>query len=360
LKKLIIKGMDKRYFSDKIVKWYENNRRKLPWRETKDPYKVWLSEIILQQTRVSQGLPYYKQFIDQFPTVSALAAAQQQEVLRLWQGLGYYTRARNLHKCAKSIVSHHNGRFPETWAELLTLPGIGEYTAAAIASFSFGQSVAVVDGNVFRVLSRIFGIDTPINSPEGKREFSTLANQLISKNHPDEHNQAIMEFGAMFCTPKNPKCEFCPFIKNCFAFNRKMQDQLPVKLKLKKARKRYFYYIVLENNNTLMMKRRAEKDIWLGLFDFYLIEKKKPVKAEKILTETGVEAWVKNANAVTVSKNYKHSLTHQTIFSKFIIVKSRRNPIPKNQNRSFYSFEEIARLPKPVLVSRFLNDHYLL
>ncbi|HEY0769642.1 MAG TPA: A/G-specific adenine glycosylase, partial [Sphingobacteriaceae bacterium] len=242
MKKLIIKGMGKRYFPDKIVKWYSENKRSLPWRETKDPYRIWLSEIILQQTRVAQGLPYYLRFVERFPTVSHLASAPQDEVLRLWQGLGYYTRARNLQKCAQTIVEKYSRKFPRTYAELISLPGIGEYTAAAIASISFNEKVAVVDGNVFRVLSRVFGIDTPINSAEGKKGFSKLANDLIHETAPADYNQGLMEFGALFCTPKNPKCEECVFRKSCHAFQNGLQQQLPVKLKSKASRKRYFYY----------------------------------------------------------------------------------------------------------------------
>jgi A/G-specific adenine glycosylase len=360
LKKLIIKGMDKRYFSDKIVKWYLDNKRNLPWRETRDPYKIWLSEIILQQTRVSQGMPYYLRFTEAYPNVRALAAAPEQEILRLWQGLGYYTRARNLHKCAKAVVALHGGNFPETYDGLLSLPGIGDYTAAAIASIAFRQPVAVVDGNVFRVLSRIFGIDTAINSPGGKKDFTALANELIDTTHPDTHNQAVMEFGALFCTPKNPLCETCVFQKSCFAFSRKMQHQLPVKLKLKASRKRYFYYIVVEYKRSLLMRKRAQKDIWLGLFDFHLVEKRKPVKAEKILDEEGVKKMVKGGASITISKNYKHILTHQTIFSRFIIVKSDKKISHVHQNHAFYSLPQIAALPKPVLVSRFLSEHYVL
>jgi A/G-specific adenine glycosylase len=352
--------MDKRYFSDKIVKWYLSNKRNLPWRETRDPYKIWLSEIILQQTRVNQGMPYYLKFIEAYPTISALAAAPEQQVLRLWQGLGYYTRARNLHKCAKAVTAVHAGEFPPTYEALLALPGIGDYTAAAIASIAFRQPVAVVDGNVFRVLSRLFGIDTAINSPEGKKNFAALANELIPAAHPDIHNQAVMEFGALFCTPKNPQCETCVFNKSCFAFNQKMQDQLPVKLKQKASRKRYFYYVVVEHKNALLMRKREQKDIWMGLFDFHLIEKKRPVKAEKILLEDSVKKMVKKEARITISKNYKHVLTHQTIFSRFIIVKSEKKINPVQENHAFYSLEQIAGLPKPVLVSRFLSEHYIL
>jgi A/G-specific adenine glycosylase len=361
LKKLIIKGMDKRYFSDKIVKWYLNSKRNLPWRDTRDPYKIWLSEIILQQTRVIQGMPYYLRFIERYPTVGSLAQASEQEILRLWQGLGYYTRARNLHKCSKVVYGIYGGIFPNTYEALLELPGIGEYTAAAIASFAFRESVAVVDGNVFRVLSRIFGIASPINSPQGKKEFTVLANELLSSHHPDLHNQAAMEFGALVCTPKNPQCASCTFQQSCFAFKNNLQQDLPVKLKMKPSRRRYFYYVVQEHANSLLMKKREQKDIWLGLFDFHLIEKTRPVKIEKLLVENEfLAALVPIASSVTVSKKYKHILSHQTIYSTFIIIKNKKSTKPTLKNHSFYSFKQISQLPKPVLVTRFLSEHYLL
>jgi A/G-specific adenine glycosylase len=360
LKKLIIKGMDKRYFSDKIVKWYLFNKRTLPWRETKDPYKIWLSEIILQQTRVNQGLPYYESLIKKYPAVNHLANAPEQEVLRLWQGLGYYTRARNLHKCARVVKEQHKSKFPDSYEGLLALPGIGEYTAAAISSIAFGQPVAVVDGNVFRVLSRIFGVTTPVNSPEGKKTFTRLANDLIPQERPDLHNQAMMEFGALLCTPKNPQCGNCFFRKDCLAYKGNLQQELPVKLKSKPGRKRYFYYIVMEHESGLLMRKRVEKDIWLGLFDFHLIEKKRTTSTENILNEEPLITWMRKTARVTVSKSYRHLLTHQTIYSRFIVVKSDKMVIPVLENHAFYSLKQIADLPKPVLVSRFLSDHYLL
>ena len=228
--------MDKRYFSKKIVEWYLRNKRNLPWRDTTDPYKIWLSEIILQQTRVSQGLPYYEKFVQTYPTVRSLATAPQDKVMRLWQGLGYYTRARNLHKCSKQIVALLDGTFPDNFAALKKLPGVGDYTAAAIASFAFGEAVAVVDGNVFRVLSRIFGIDAPIDSLQGRHVFIRLANELISQDQPGSHNQAVMEFGATFCVPLNPPCYECIFKSSCFAFQKGMQSSLPVKAKTKESR----------------------------------------------------------------------------------------------------------------------------
>jgi A/G-specific adenine glycosylase len=356
LKKLIIKGMGTRYFSDKLVKWYLDNKRSLPWRETADPYKVWLSEVILQQTRVIQGLPYYQQFVETYPTVQDLAHAPEQDILRLWQGLGYYTRARNLHKCAKSIIGQHNGKFPENYEELQKLPGIGPYTAAAVASFCFNEPVAVVDGNVFRILSRIFGIETPINSPKGKNTFTTLANELMSKTHAALHNQAVMEFGALFCTPRSPNCQECPFKQTCVAYNRDLINVLPAKTRAKKSRKRYFFYLVVEKDQTLLMKRRNEKDIWHGLFDFVLIEKNKPLRPERLMTDAAYAKWFEKMEHVAVSKNYKHILTHQTIHCRFIHLRTKASLPVVQEGLSFYSQEQIANLPKPALISRFLEE----
>ena len=347
--------MDKRYFSNKLVKWYEQNHRELPWRNTRDPYKIWLSEVILQQTRVIQGLPYYQRFVEAFPNVKKLAAAPEQDVLRLWQGLGYYTRARNLHKCAKVVSQQLNGEFPKHYEGLRQLPGVGDYTAAAIASIAYGLPVAVVDGNVFRVLSRVFGIETVTNTPDGKKKFTNLANSLINTDHPDIHNQAMMEFGAMHCTQKNPLCDSCIFQSSCFAYAKNLQEKLPVKKKLKGSRKRYFYYLVFQKAKSLLMKKRVEKDIWHGLYDFMLVEKTRSTSIEKILVENKVEQNPK----MIITDYYKHNLTHQTILSKFILIKSPGRFKPEKGHK-FFSLQKIAELPKPVLISRFLSDHRLL
>jgi len=353
--------MDIRYFSDKVVKWYEHNKRDLPWRETRDPYNIWLSEIILQQTRVNQGLPYYLKFIEKFPDVKALAASSEQEVLRLWQGLGYYTRARNLHKCAREVVNNYGAAFPNTFESLKKLPGIGDYTAAAIASISFKERVAVLDGNVFRVLSRVFGIEKEINSSEGKKAFAALASELLSKKHPDLHNQAIMEFGALYCTPKNPECHQCVFRTKCFAAQNNMQHLFPVKAKSKAARKRYFYYFVIQKGKSLLMKKREEKDIWHGLFDFVLLEKSKPAKIEKLIHQLNSAKQLKiYVDSVEVSDIYKNILSHQIILSKFILVKECYSANLLKDRYKFYTAIKIADLPKPVLISRFLADYQLL
>lgn len=350
--------MDKRYFSDKVVEWYVVNKRDLPWRSTRDPYKIWLSEIILQQTRVIQGLPYYLKFVEKFPTVQALASASEQEVLRLWQGLGYYTRARNLHKCAKEVVTKYKGVFPDTFDELKKLPGIGDYTAAAVASIAYQEKVAVVDGNVFRVLARIFGIEKEINSPEGKKHFTQVANELITSKNPDIHNQAVMEFGALYCTPVSPVCEQCIFQPSCFASQKNLQAQLPVKIKAKAARSRYFYYFVFQKGKSILLKKREEKDIWHGLYDFHLVEKTRAQNAWKVMAEDALlKKFVKEAEVV--SKKYKHVLSHQIIHATFIIIKGDA-PARELENLKYYSTKKIAELPKPVLISRFLEDHLLI
>jgi A/G-specific adenine glycosylase len=352
--------MDNRYFSDKVVKWYLQNMRDLPWRQTRDPYRIWLSEILLQQTRVSQGLPYYLRFVETFPDVRLLAAASEQEILRLWQGLGYYTRARNLHKCAREVVSSFDGKFPATFEDLKKLPGIGDYTAAAIASICFREPVAVVDGNVFRVLSRIFGIDHAINSPEGKKHFSSLANTLVTQNDPDVYNQAVMEFGALHCTPQKPQCDNCPFYTTCFAAQKGLQHKLPVKLKGKAVRKRYFNYFVIKKGNSLLMKKREQKDIWHGLYDFYLIETKRSVKIARLVSD---DPWLKKLKAkpaAETNRRYKHILSHQVIISSFTIVENGNRSMQTEKNLKFFTPTKIADLPKPVLISRFLKDHQLL
>ena len=353
--------MDKRYFSNKLAKWYEINKRALPWRETSDPYRIWLSEIILQQTRVAQGLPYYERFIERFANVAQLAAAPEKEVLRLWQGLGYYSRARNLHSCAKEVVNNHKSRFPETFAALRQLKGIGDYTAAAIASISFGQPVAVVDGNVYRVLSRIFGLDDDISSPAGKKAFSKLANELVDPRQPNIHNQALMEFGALHCTPRNPKCDSCVFADGCFAREKGIQHELPVKTKQKSARTRYFYYAVVRKGSSILMGQRSGKDIWQGLYDFALIEAPRRLGEANIIAEINQRFNTRlQLESVTISRSYKHILTHQRLFSRFIVIEANGSFALSKGSLKFYSPKKIAALPKPALISRFLDDYNFL
>ena len=340
-------------FQKKIIEWYEENKRQLPWRETSDPYKIWLSEIILQQTRVAQGLPYYERFVKSFPTVTSLANASQQQVLRLWQGLGYYSRARNLHTCAKVIVSEWQGTFPNNYKGLLTLKGIGPYTAAAIASFAFKEPVAVVDGNVFRVLSRVFGLEEDISTSKGKELFIEKANALISKDRPDLFNQAMMEFGALQCVPKNPKCEECIFSKSCLANRHSLQNLLPTKSKKLKVRNRYFYYFVVRYKNKLLMKKREGKDIWQGLYDFYVIETKRNTKVAALVKADSV---LKGSTKSSESKIYKHVLSHQKLMVKFVEMKSPKAQILKSAELKWFTQRAMAALPKPILIANYLAE----
>jgi A/G-specific adenine glycosylase len=340
-------------FASTIIDWYNQNKRSLPWRETTDPYKIWLSEIILQQTRVAQGLPYYTRFIEKFPGVKALAKANESEVLRLWQGLGYYSRARNLHRCAKKIVSDFKSEFPSTFSELQKLPGVGPYTAAAIASIAFREPVAVVDGNVFRLLARIFGIDLDIASQEARKYFFNKANELISQDQPDTFNQAMMEFGATWCTPKNPKCEDCIFKKSCVAFLQQSVAMLPVKAKKAKVRKRFLHYIIMEEGKKIAMKKREAKDIWHGLYDFHLIESKKKQRPQNILTEEFPKGLLDGAETFGP---FKHILSHQELIIHFTWIKARKKINLKKLSTTFYSSRQVGKLPKPIVITRFLEE----
>jgi A/G-specific adenine glycosylase len=349
--------MRKETFSSKIIGWYQTNHRNLPWRQTTDPYKIWLSEVMLQQTRVAQGLPYYERFIKSFPTIFDLASASEQNVLRLWQGLGYYSRARNLHRCARVVVENFNGNFPTSLKELIKLPGVGDYTGAAIASIAFREPVAVVDGNVFRVLARIFGIETDIASNEGKKYFFSLATQLIDKNRPDLFNQAMMEFGALHCLPKKPKCSGCIFSISCEAYQKNLQSVLPLKSNKVKIKTRYFYYFIVRNKKKILMKQRTEKDIWRGLNDFYLRETERRQKPEVLIRTDRLLA---NSVIVGESKPYKHMLTHQKLVVRFITTQSpmtkKMELVINKMGLKWFSKRQIEAIPKPILIDRFLKE----
>ncbi len=346
--------MESGVFSKLLINWYEQKKRLLPWRDTKDPYRIWLSEVILQQTRVAQGLPYYEKFVKQYPDIKHLAGADEQAVLRLWQGLGYYSRARNMHATAKIIVQDFDGVFPDNYEGLLKQKGIGPYTAAAIASFAFDEKVAVVDGNVYRVLARIFGVETDISSHEAKKVFSDLANELIPDNTPSAYNQAIMEFGAIHCTPTNPECMFCVFAKTCVANATGKQNFLPVKSKKVKVRNRFFNYFVIEKGNQFLMNLRAEKDIWSGLYDFYLVESESKLLALDEIENGFLQEILSKSIIKDVSENYKHILTHQRIEAKFWhIVLNDKIALPENY--TFFSLQEIEDLPKPILIEKYLK-----
>ena len=339
-------------FSRIILEWYELNKRLLPWRNTNEPYRIWLSEIMLQQTRVAQGIPYYMRFVEAFPTVQDLSSASEEQVLKLWQGLGYYSRARNLHATAKIITEKYNGKFPDTYKELLQLKGIGDYTASAIASICFGRPEAVVDGNVYRVLSRYYGIDLPINSSEGVSYFKELAKEIMDAKNIRDYNQGIMEFGALQCTPKNPDCNSCPLQKSCVALATNRIDILPVKLKKNKVRNRYFNYLVLvdENKQTLLQQRKGN-GIWQNLYEFPLLETEKYVGhtevadnlKELVALEEPSEIYLYNENKIV------HKLSHQHLHTRFWIITFESNL------ENGIQIAELHKYPVPVLIADFIK-----
>ncbi|MBK9177186.1 MAG: A/G-specific adenine glycosylase [Flavobacteriales bacterium] len=304
------------WFSRALLPWYRENQRPLPWRDTADPYRIWLSEVILQQTRVDQGLAYWHRFVEQYPNVAALAKAPEQQVLKLWQGLGYYSRARNLRTAAQQVMNEHGGRFPANHAALLRLKGVGDYTASAIASICFGLAEPVVDGNVYRVLARVFGIDTPIDSTKGRKQFRALAAELIDPQHPGDHNQAVMELGATVCTPKNPRCGDCPVARKCIALKEGRIAELPVKAKRAAVRERHFHYLRIEAKGRVFLRKRTGKDIWQGLWELPLVE------TDKSLTKRGFMAVIKKQlgarwTIVAHEGPVKHVLSHQVINAVF-------------------------------------------
>ncbi|WP_282017235.1 A/G-specific adenine glycosylase [Salegentibacter mishustinae] len=341
-------------FSKVLIDWYLKNKRELPWRKTRDPYHIWLSEIMLQQTRIEQGLPYYQRFISAFPSVFDLAAAPQEKVLKLWQGLGYYSRARNLHESAKYVAEELNGVFPGSYKELKELKGVGDYTAAAIASICYNEPVAVVDGNVYRVLSRFFDIETPINSTAGIKEFKALASELLDEKDPSSFNQALMEFGALQCKPRNPLCETCPLSSGCLALQKNKIKDLPVKLKKTKVKKRYFNYLVVySQENKTLLQQRTGKGIWNGLYEFPLIETEKPVSegafpsAEKINEILGVQELSLQLHN---KKPVVHKLSHQHIYTHFWWVKA------EDVGEEGIPVKNVKDYPVPVLIANFLKE----
>ncbi len=334
-----------------LLEWYSTHQRNFPWRETTDPYKVWLSEIILQQTRTQQGLPYYLKFIGAFPKINDLAQAHEKEVLKLWQGLGYYSRARNLLTTAKTIVNEYSGQFPTNFDELLKLKGIGDYTASAIVSISFDQPKAVVDGNVYRLLSRCFGIDEPINTSVSFTLFKSKAQQLIDPKQPGNFNQALMEFGALQCIPKNPNCSQCVFQSSCYALQNDKVHNLPVKLKKIKIQKRYFNYLVfLDKTNQFILEQRFSKGIWQQLYQFPLWEsnknlKKLPNEARKKIND--IFSWKK-----WNKKPILHKLSHQELHLTFWIAKSKKNHIQG------VTHNDLQDYPVPVALQNFINEFF--
>lgn len=345
-------------FADKLISWYLKCGRDLPWRKTSDAYLIWLSEVILQQTRVDQGLSYYNKFAAEFPSVTDLAAAEEETVLKLWQGLGYYSRARNLRAAAQQVKQEYNGKFPSTYSEIIKLKGVGEYTAAAVASFAFNERRAVVDGNVYRVLSRIFGIETPIDSTKGKKEFSQLANELIHAKKPGTYNQAIMEFGAMHCKPRNPDCGSCIFNSICVANEKSMVDSLPVKSKKTKVRNRYFNYLVLNHKGKVLLNKRVSNDIWKNLYDFPLIETVNELSEEEFILSQELKERTGSAKLTirSVSSTYKHILSHQRIYARFWEIDLAKPYSLHEENTVEVSEPSFEIYAVPRLVENYLLD----
>jgi len=343
-------------FSQNILIWYAQNKRTLPWRRTRDPYKIWLSEIMLQQTRVVQGTPYYLKFIANFPTVHDLAEASEEQVLKLWQGLGYYSRARNLHATAKMVVEEYGGSFPDSYEGLLKLKGVGDYTASAIASICFDEPQPVVDGNVYRVLARYFGVDTPINSTEGIKYFKDLAREVMNAENIRDYNQGIMEFGAIQCAPKKPYCLHCPLDESCVALQENRIDKLPVKLKKTKVRNRYFNYLVPvfkteTGEMKTLLRQRKGKGIWQNLWEFPLLESENEISFEKVKKGLS-EVLVLNDSPEVIPHNEKlivHKLSHQHLHTRFWMVNTTYDL------EGSIAVSKLEDYPVPVLIADFLK-----
>lgn len=340
------------WFSTQLLDWYQIHKRSLPWRDTKDPYKIWLSEIILQQTRVNQGLPYYIKFTEAFDTVEEFAAADLDEILKLWQGLGYYSRARNMHICAQTVVEKYNGQFPNNYLELQKLKGIGKYTAAAIASICFDEAVPSIDGNVFRVMSRVFGIEQDIAKASSFRIFFERAAQLIPAEEPGNFNQAMMEFGATVCVPKSPACEECMLAKNCFAYQKDMIQSLPVKSKNIKIKHRYFNYHVFTFEDQLLIRQRPSGDIWTGLYEFDLHETEKSLKSSNF----------ESAKLKYSSEEISHQLTHQKLHIKFHVYEMKSTEqleqLKNEKLMSMVSLEALTEYAVPKPIELFLKKEF--
>lgn len=352
----------KQTFTKGLLGWFENNDRPLPWKGEKNPYYVWLSEIILQQTRVAQGLPYFEKFKETFPSITDLANASEDQVLKLWQGLGYYSRARNLHATAKYIAYQLDGVFPNTYQEILALKGVGPYTAAAIASFAFDLPHAVVDGNVYRVLSRYFGIQTAIDSTEGKKEFRHLANSLLEAKQAATYNQAIMDFGATQCTSSNPKCKSCPLHISCLGYQKKMTDRLPYKLKKIKKRLRYFNYLVFKSKDALLLHKRTRKDIWNHLHEFPLIESSSLLNQQELIENEIFSQLLDSETSfelLRASKPYQQVLTHQKIIAVFW--EFSLHSLPIHNDFGFFEVKQknINNFAFPKIIDWYLKDKSL-
>ena len=339
-------------FARAILNWYMVNKRDLPWRNTNDPYSVWLSEIILQQTRIAQGLPYYLKFINKYPTINSLARANENDILILWQGLGYYSRARNLLKTAKFIVDERNGKFPRTYIELIKLKGIGEYTASAISSICFNERRAVLDGNVYRVISRFYGIDVPVNNHFGKKFYMDYAQKLAPKKSCGDYNQGIMDFGSLICKPKSPLCHKCILEKDCIASNMKNINYFPVKLKKNAPKITHFNYLVLLDSDHMIWINKIKNGIWKNLFQFPMIESKKELNKTQVLSNEIFKSIAPISNSDIILFNSSpiiHKLSHKTIYAKFWIL-----PV-EHSNSNSIKFSDVNKYPVPRLIEKFLE-----
>ncbi|NGF55651.1 A/G-specific adenine glycosylase [Parapedobacter sp. SGR-10] len=344
-------------FAENLVAWYRENGRDLPWRKTEDPYVIWLSEVILQQTRVEQGMPYFHRFVQSLPDVKSFAEAAEEDILRLWQGLGYYSRARNMHKAARQVMDRFDGVFPTRYDDLITLQGVGEYTAAAISSFASNERRAVLDGNVFRVLSRVFGIDVPINSTEGKNLFKKLADELIPHDYPGEYNHAIMDFGAIQCKPKQPLCPTCIFQLECRALAENRVHELPVKLKGKASRNRYFHYFIVERNGEVLMSKRGDKDVWANLYEFPMIETAEDCPMDDLYEHTAFKKHFERATLYPVGGMVKHVLSHQNIYARFYRIAEGIEVKEKKSQWRYFLSEKIDTLAKHKLIFTFWDKY---
>ena len=353
-----IKQKNIRKISKILIDWYYANMRDLPWRDTNDPYKIWVSEVILQQTQVVQGVAYYFQFLEKFPTVYDLAVASEKEVLMVWQGLGYYSRARYLHEGAKRVVQFYQGELPELYEEIKTIKGIGDYTAAAILSIAYNKPFAVVDGNVYRVLSRLFAIDAPIDTAAGKRIFAELADKLLDQFNPGTHNQAIMEFGALCCTPRQPGCEVCPLGHLCEANYLNMQQGFPVKMRRVKVRNRYFHYFDIRYKGNRFLNKRVDNDIWKNMYEFPLIETLKDIDLCDLMNTTHFKSIFRASEltVVSTSNTIKHILSHQHIYAKFYVVEITK--LDDTFSRSFLKIDknDIDLYPVSRLIQSYLDN----
>ena len=344
-------------FTALLLHWFKHNQRDLPWKHTADPYKIWLSEIILQQTRVEQGYDYYLRFVKQYPTVKDLAAAPVDEVLKLWQGLGYYSRARNLHYTAQLVVSEFKGKFPANYEKLLRSKGVGEYTAAAIASFAYNEAVPALDGNGYRVLSRFFGVETPVDTTVGKKEIYALAEEVLPSTAPAHFNQALMDFGSMVCTPKNMQCANCPLSAACFAFNHDKVMLLPVKSKKVVVRSRYFHYFIVSDGHHTYLHKRTANDIWKGLYEFPLIETAIEMEVDDIVEQQEFQLLFGKYAPIMLghSSIIKHQLTHQSLWTRFYALKINTMPEQLGEDFQKVSINQLERYSIPRLIDAFLE-----